>query len=184
LPPPRNIILVGFMASGKSRVGRILSRHTGWPLVDSDDEIVRRCRKPIARIFQEEGEIAFRALERLVMADLCGGSGRIIAAGGGAFVDPDNRRLMLASGLVFCLGASAETIHRRLAPVPTCGDGGEAAARPLLAGDSSLEKIRDLLGQRAVAYAQAHHIIETDLLSPEDAARHVLGLCPGILSME
>lgn len=195
MAPPRNIILVGFMASGKSRVGRILSQHTGWPLVDTDEEIVRQWGKSVQRIFDEAGEVAFRAVERSIVADLCAGSGRIIAAGGGAFVDPDNRRLMLASGLVFCLGARAETIQRRLAPVPTCrdtpapsgmawGQGGEAATRPLLAGNNSLERIRALLAQRAEAYGQAHHTIETDLLTPEEVAHSILGLCPGIPSME
>jgi shikimate kinase len=176
LAPPRNIILVGFMASGKSRVGRILARHTGWPLVDADEEIVRRCGKPVPQIFEEEGEEAFRTVERSVIADLCAGAGRIIAAGGGAFVDPDNRRRMLASGLVFCLDARAETIQRRV--------GKSATARPLLAGDNSLERIRALLAQRAGVYAQAHHTIETDRLTPEEVARSILGLCPGILVVE
>ena len=192
MAPPRNIILVGFMASGKSHVGRLLSQHTGWPLVDADQEIVRRCGKPIPQIFEEEGEVAFRTMERSVIADLCGGSGRIIAAGGGAFVDPDNRRRMLASGLVFCLGASAETIYHRLTPLPPLhrgwrggGEaGGEAAARPLLAEDNSLERIRALMVQRAEAYAQAHHTVDTDFLSPEDVACSILELCPGITVTE
>ena len=100
-PLPRNIILVGFMASGKSVVGEALSRLTGRPLVDADDEIVSRAGKPIHQIFQGSGEAAFRYLERSVIRDLCSGPGRIIATGGGAFVDPDIRERMLADGLVF-----------------------------------------------------------------------------------
>ena len=83
------------MATGKSYVGRILSQCTGWPLVDTDDGIVRLAGKPIHQIFQEEGESAFRALERSVIAERCARSGQIIAAGGGAFIDPVNRRRML-----------------------------------------------------------------------------------------
>ena len=77
----RNIILVGFMASGKSSVGRALSRRCGWPKVDADEEIVSRAGKPIAEIFRESGEDAFRELERAVVTDICAETGRIIAAG-------------------------------------------------------------------------------------------------------
>ena len=112
---PKNIILVGFMASGKSHVGRILAQRTGRPLADSDELIVARAGKSVERIFAEDGEAAFRTLERAVISELCAGSGRIISAGGGAFVDPDNRRTMRAGGRVFCLHARPETIYKRLA---------------------------------------------------------------------
>jgi shikimate kinase len=161
------------MASGKSHVGKILSRKTGWPMVDADHEIVHQAGKPIHQLFQEEGEAVFRALESSVIAGLCAGSGRIIAAGGGAFVNPDNRRRMLDSGLVFCLSASPETIYRRIAE----SSNSAAAVRPLLAGDSPLERIKALLSQRAEAYAQAHHTIGTDALTPEQVADCILRLC-------
>ena len=172
LAQPQNIILVGFMASGKSHVGRILSQRTGWPLVDADDEIVRRAGKPIARIFEDSGEAAFRALERTVTAELCAGNGRIIAAGGGAFVDAANRDAMLGGGTVFCLSARPETIHRRIT-----GADPNAAARPMLAGDDPLGRIKSLLEQRSPAYSQAHHTIETDTLTVEQVAQEILDLC-------
>ena len=175
MPQPDNIILVGFMASGKSHVGRILSQRTGRPLGDADAEITARAGKSIDRIFADSGEAAFRALEREVIGELCAGSGRIIAAGGGAFVDSDNRRAMLAAGAVFCLSAQPETIYQRLAA--------GQAVRPLLAGDNpaaspaaSMERIRELLAQRADAYHQAHHRIDTDHLTPEQVAERVLEL--------
>jgi 3-dehydroquinate synthase len=161
------------MASGKTQVGRILSRLTGWILVDADDQVVRRTGRPIHRIFQEDGEAAFRTLERSVIRDLCGGATKIIASGGGAFVDPDNRRRMLDSGLVVCLSAKPDTIHRRIAEGRQVG----ASVRPLLAGADPLERIKTLLSQRAEAYAQAHFTIETDLLTPEQVAQRVLSLC-------
>jgi shikimate kinase len=173
LAQPQNIILVGFMASGKSHVGRVLSRKTGWPLVDADDEIVHRAGKPIHQLFQEQGEAAFRTLESTIITDLCAGSGRIIAAGGGAFVSLDNRRRMLDSGLVFCLSARPETVYRRVAESSTS----DAAVRPLLAGDNPLERIKTLLAKRSQAYAQAHHTIETDTLTPEQVADCILRLC-------
>ena len=167
---PRTIVLVGFMASGKTHVGRELSRLTGCPMVDADDEIVLRAGKPIHRIFQESGEAAFRDLERSVIRDLCSGSGKIIATGGGAFIDPDNRERMLAGGLVFYLSAQPETIHRRIR-------GSEEPVRPLLEGKDTMDRIRSLLAQRAGVYARAHHTIETDLLTPEQVARQILRLC-------
>jgi shikimate kinase len=180
LAHPQNIILVGFMASGKSHVGRILSRKMGWPLVDADDEIAHRAGKPIHLIFQEDGESAFRTLERAVIADLCAGSGRIIAAGGGAFINPDNRRRMLDSSLVFCLSARPETVYRRIAK----SSASAAAVRPLLVGDNPLERIKALLAERAAAYAQAHHTIKTDTLDPEQVADCILRLCHPEVSSE
>ena len=167
-----NIILVGFMASGKSHVGRILSECTGMPLVDADEVIVERAGKSIEQIFADEGEDAFRALEREVIAELCEGSGRIISAGGGAFVNPGNRRAMLAGGTVFCLQARPETIYQRLKDDNESGQ----AVRPLLAGHDPLGRIQELLAQRAEAYGQAHYCIETDELTAEEVAGQALNL--------
>lgn len=168
----RNIILVGFMASGKSSVGRALARRTGWPRVDADEEMVSRAGKPIADIFRDSGENAFRELERTVMSDICEGSGRIISAGGGSFIDDQNRRTMLDCGTVFYLRAKPETIHRRV----TRGNP-NAPTRPMLAGGDLLERIRELLAQRAPAYTQAHHALETDGLSPDQVAQAILDIC-------
>ncbi len=169
---PDNIILVGFMASGKSHVGRILSRQTGRPLADADAEIVKRAGQPIDRIFAEQGEAAFRTLEQKVIAGLCRGSGQVISAGGGAFAQPENRRVMLSRGTVFCLQARPETIYRRL----RADDRSGPAARPLLAGPDPAGRIRELLTRRAEAYAQAHYCIDTDALTPKQVAERVLTL--------
>ena len=165
-----NIILVGFMASGKSHVGRVLSERTGLTLVDADAVIVERAGKSIEQIFADDGEEAFRLVEREVIADLCQGTGQIISAGGGAFIDPDNRRAMLAGGTVFCLQARPETIYQRL----RADDDSGQAVRPLLSGPDPLGRIRELLDQRAKAYGQAHHCIDTDELTPEKVAERVV----------
>ncbi len=170
---PDNIILVGFMATGKSRVGAALADKTGWPLVDADDEIVRRAGKPIERIFAVDGEDAFRQLERQVIAGLCAGRGQIIAAGGGAFVDASNRRMMLGRGLVVCLAAEPETIYRRIVE-----QDGDAAVRPLLAVDDPLGRIRSLLEERAAAYGEAHYTVKTDGLTPGEVAGEALDCIP------
>ena len=176
---PRNIILVGFMASGKTSVGRALAERTGWTLVDADDVIVARAGKPIHRIFSEDGEPAFRELERQVIAGLCAGERQVIASGGGAFVDSQNREAMLAGGQVFFLSASPAAILRRVQEEDAGGP-----IRPLLAPPPGMEqdydpqaRIAELLSQRACAYAQAHHTVETDALTPEAVAGEIGGMC-------
>jgi shikimate kinase len=168
---PRNIILVGFMASGKTSVGRALSERTGWPLTDADDEIVRRAGKPISQIFADSGEAGFREIERAVITGLCQTKGRIVSAGGGAFVSERNRSAMLNGGIVFWLAARPETIYERLTHEDTA-----AAVRPLLAVADPMARIESLLGQRAPAYAKAHHTIDTDGVTPEGVAGRVLKL--------
>ena len=172
----RNIILVGFMGSGKSSVGRALTRRCGWPSVDADDVIVSGAGKPIADIFRDSGEDAFRELERAVMKDLCQKSGRIISGGGGSFIDEENRRVMLDCGTVFYLSARPETIHRRVA-----GGNPDGPVRPLLAGGEPLVRIKELLTLRVPAYSQAHHAVKTDQLSPGQVAEAILTICgPGL----
>ena len=149
MTPPRNIILVGFMASGKTSVGRALAERTGWPLVDADDVIVARAGKPIHRIFAEDGEPAFRELERQVIADLCAGERQVIASGGGAFVRPaEPRRNAVRRPGVLPVGQPAEILRR----VREEDAGGPI--RPLLAVDDPEARIAELLAQRAAAYAR------------------------------
>ena len=182
--PPRNIILVGFMASGKTSVGRALARRADWTFVDADDVIVARAGKPIHRIFEEDGEPAFRELERRVIADLCAGERQIIASGGGAFVNEQNRDAMLSGGRVFFLSASPATILRRVQEEDAGGP-----IRPLLAPPAGSGQAFDpearvaaLLAQRTPAYAQTHHTVETDALTPEGVAARIKAIC-GIMGM-
>jgi shikimate kinase len=172
----RNIILVGFMASGKSSVARAISRRCHWPRIDADEEIVARARKPISEIFKNSGEDAFRTLEREVVSDICSETGRIIAPGGGSFMDEENRRVMLECGTVFYLSAQPETIHWRI----TKGNP-NAPVRPLLGASNPLERIKELLAERAPVYSQAHHKVETDGLTSDQVAQAILKICgPGI----
>ena len=166
---PANIILVGFMATGKSHVGRIIARMTNRRMTDLDEEIVRRAGKPIHRIFSEDGEIIFRHMERHAALTLCEGGGKVIAAGGGAFAQELTRQVLLENGIVFCLTARPETIHHRI----TRGSP-NAAVRPMLGDGDPLERIRELLDERAPSYAQAHHAVATDDRTPEQVADEVL----------
>ena len=179
---PRNIILVGFMASGKTSVGRALAESLsnndapgsagGWMLVDADDVIVARAGKPIHRIFAEDGEPAFRDLESRVIADLCAGERQVIASGGGSFVSERNRDVMLAGGRVFFLSASPATILRRVQEEDAGGP-----IRPLLAVDDPEARIAELLAQRTPAYVQAHHTVDTDALTAEGVAERIRAIC-------
>ncbi len=164
-----NIILVGFMATGKSHVGRLIARMTGRGTADIDEEIVRRARKPIHRIFSEDGEAVFRAMERHAALTLCEGGNKVISAGGGAFAQELTRQVLLESGTVFCLTARPETIHYRI----TRGSP-NAAVRPMLGDGDPLERIRQLLEERAEAYGYAHHAVATDDRTPEQVAETVL----------
>ena len=180
--PPRNIILVGFMASGKTSVGRALAEslsraaesrgEEGWTLVDADDVIVVRAGKPIHRIFSEDGEPAFRELESQVIADLCAGERQVIASGGGSFVNQQNRDVMLAGGRVFFLSASPADILRRVREEDAGGP-----IRPLLAVEDSEARIAELLAQRMPAYAHAHHTVDTDALTAEGVAQQIFFAC-------
>ncbi len=182
MTPPRNIILVGFMASGKTSVGRALAEslsgaaitrsESGWTLVDADDVIVARAGKPIHRIFAEDGEPAFRELESRVIADLCAGERQVIASGGGSFVSQRNRDVMLAGGRVFFLSASPASILQRVLEEDAGGP-----IRPLLAVDDPEARIAELLAQRTPAYAQAHHTVETDSLTTAGVAAAIVSLC-------
>ena len=174
----RNIVLTGFMGSGKSRIGREVAERLGWPLADMDDMIVARAGKPIPAIFAEDGEAAFRAIETSICQELGSTTGHVIATGGGALLNPANRLALEAGGTVICLEARPEVLVRRLA-----GD----RDRPLLAGalpsaasdgpeESLAERIGSLLARRAAAYASLPYHLDTSDLAPEAAAERVLGI--------
>lgn len=134
----RSIVITGFMGTGKSSAARRLAQRLNRPLIDTDDEIVRRAGLSIPEIFERFGEAHFRGLERDLCRELAGQPGLVIATGGGMLVNDDCRALMLKSAFVVCLDASPATIRRRL---------GEASGRPLAANWEAL------LAQRQSAYA-------------------------------
>ena len=134
----RNIVLVGFMGTGKTTVGRLLAEKTGMPLVDMDASIEERSGKSISDIFAQDGEQHFRALEREVVLELSAREGQIISTGGGIVLNPDNIADFEKTGLVVCLLADAETVLARVRHDST---------RPLLAGDKEAQ-IVELLQSR------------------------------------
>jgi shikimate kinase len=158
----QNIVITGFMGTGKTTTGQRVAALLARPFIDTDAEIERRAGRSIADIFAQDGEAAFRRSEARMCRFYAGQRGLVIATGGGALVDAANRAVMLASGFVVCLDASADTIRARLA-----GDAG----RPLLSGDWEA-----LLARRQPAYATIPYHVNTDGLTPEAAAEEVLTL--------
>jgi 3-dehydroquinate synthase len=139
-----NIILTGFMGTGKTTVGRLLAQRLGREFVDTDELIVARAGRPIADIFNEDGETRFREWEAQVAGELAEQRGLVIATGGRLMLDPDNAAALGATGPVFCLTADPADILARVAA--------EDGKRPLLAGDDPHTRVRALLRRRAAAY--------------------------------
>ncbi len=163
----RNIILVGFMGSGKSSTGRYIAEKLGRPFLDMDTEIERREGRGIPDIFAKEGEPYFRALERALVQELATRENMVIAPGGGIVLNPDNVRDFAASGLVINLRVSPDWVLRRVGQDPN---------RPLLQGGDPLQRIRDLMDKRKALYAAVPYQLETDGLTPEAVGEQVLDL--------
>jgi 3-dehydroquinate synthase len=160
----RNLILAGFMGSGKSAVGRLCAQRLGMDFVDADEEIARREGMAIPEIFERRGEPYFRTCERALASELRARRRCVVATGGGMVVDDANRAALLASGMVVCLAAAPEVILQRV--------GGEMAAqaRPMLRGGDVVGRIAQLLRERAPKYAQLHYHVDTSQRSLDDVA--------------
>jgi len=167
-----NIILTGFSGTGKSLVAREVAQRLNWGFIDTDDEIVKLAGKPIADIFQQEGENRFRELEREVIRKTCQQRQLVIAIGGGAIVDPRNYELLAKSGVIICLEAKPETIYQRLFQNATYSS--EPEVRPLLADNNPLQSIRQLKASRQPYYAKVDWTVHTDRLSISQVAEEVI----------
>jgi len=164
------LTLIGYRATGKTTLARLLAERLGWDWVDADVEIERRAGKSIARIFAEDGEAAFRALEVAITADLCRRERLVLAAGGGAPLREENRRAMKAAGPVGWLRALPETIHQRMA-----ADATTAVRRPNLTAGGGLAEIVELLRRREPIYQEAAAVeIDTEGRSPEQLVAEIV----------
>jgi len=166
----QRIILTGFSGSGKTEVARLVAQRLGWRAVDSDDAIVEAAGKPIPVIFRDDGETHFRTLEHTALRQLCSQTRMVIAAGGGAILSAENRRLMAQGGFIVCLEARPETILERLRPQLDS----DPVARPLLATADPLGRIRELKSFRQPYYALTDHTVHTDGLTMEQVAAEVV----------
>jgi shikimate kinase len=172
------LILSGFMATGKSSAGPLVARRLGWQFADLDAVIVARAGKPVAQIFNDHGEAHFRRLEREAIAHLTGDRRRcphchgphpeVISTGGGALVDESNCAAFKRVGVIVCLTARPEVIAARVERSNT--------SRPKLTegGQSTLARVKQLMDERAGAYARADVQIDTSELTIEQLADHVI----------
>ena len=165
-----NVVLTGFMGTGKTTVGQLLAERLGFEFIDTDTVIEVRYG-PIPEIFRTGGEASFRRYEHDVAVDLEARTSLVISTGGRLMLDPANVAALGPTGLVFCLTATIETILDRVLTDDA------AQSRPLLAGNNARERVEALLAERAEGYAQFIQV-RTDSRDPESIVDEIIALLP------
>ena len=160
----KNVVLVGFMGTGKSRVGRILAKKMGRRFVDLDGEIVRERGMSINEIFERYGEDYFRELESEAVKGVSSMEDLVISTGGGVLVRPENVERLKKNGVLICLTASAREILRRV---------GGRTDRPLLNVDDKIGTIEKKLEERRRFYDLADLSVDTEKGGPDLIAEEV-----------
>jgi shikimate kinase len=163
----RNIALIGFMAVGKSAIGRTLAKKLRRRFVDLDRVIERAEGRKVREIFEHKGEAYFRQLEKQALAEVLEKNNQIIATGGGVILDDQNLQILREKALLIGLSAEMDVLLARA---------GDATKRPLLQGNNRRERIEDLLRQRAARYAQAHVTIDTSNLTVDQVVKKIMGM--------
>lgn len=163
--PDRPVVLVGLMGAGKSCIGRMLAQRLHLPFVDSDAEIENAAACSIEDIFELYGETAFRDCERRVLSRLVGGHPRIIATGGGAFMDERTRTNIAGLGVSLWLRAELDVLLKRVS---------RRTNRPLLNEGDPREILEDLMRRRYPVYAEASLTVESEDVPPEETVNRVL----------
>ncbi len=163
----KNIILVGFMGSGKTTIAFELSHRLNMRYLSTDDLIEKREKCTINEIFTKRGEEYFRSVEAVVVRDACSMENVVIDLGGGAVLRDENWQTMKASGIVVGLTADENIIMERTK---------KYKHRPLLNVEDPKQKIRNLMAKRAPFYARADHCIDTGKLTVKQAVEKIAGI--------
>jgi shikimate kinase len=164
--PHTNLVLIGFMGSGKSALGRLAARELGFQFIDTDTLIVERAGLDIPAIFAQHGEEHFRELETCVLQSLTHLNRCVVSTGGGAVLRERNRDLMREIGFVVLLTASEEVLFERVS---------RTRKRPLLHTENPRETVARMLAERRPIYeAAAQCVIDTSTLTRTDAANTLL----------
>lgn len=163
----RNLVLFGFMGTGKSLIASKLQQILGLKLLDMDHLIEQRAQKSIDRIFAENGEPYFRELEKNIAEELSEKSDLIISTGGGVVLNEQNIRNLTKNGVCFCLNASPETIFNRVK---------NESHRPLLQTDNPLDSIKSILETRESCYAKVQFQIDTNNKNPDEICSEIVKL--------
>jgi shikimate kinase len=167
------VFLIGFMATGKTTVGRLVARRRGFSFVDLDETIVAAAGMPVAEIFAREGEAGFRRREAEALRAAAARRRTVVATGGGAACREENLATMLSAGRVVALSATPAEVMRRT---------GRGSGRPLLDGKADpLGTAAALLAAREPFYARAHHTIDTVGKAPAEVATAVLAALNGAI---
>lgn len=167
--PERNIVLIGFMGSGKSSVSNMLAKILKRDVLSTDRLIEEKEGMSIREIFQQRGEAYFRKLERKIVQEVCARQGVILDCGGGVVLDSRNVTDLKKNGILIYLAASAEHIYKNIQG---------HKHRPLLETEDPKAKIGKLLQQRAALYAQAQHTIRTDDKTVAQICEEIIGILP------
>ncbi len=162
-----NIYLVGFMATGKTHVGKELAREKKWNFVDLADLIEFREKRRIVEIFAKDGKAYFRRVENRVLKEVAKEKKFVVACGGGAVINPENIKIMKETGAIICLAASPEVILKRTS---------SSGERPLLKVADPKKQIDLLLKLRAPYYAKADKTIDTSKLSAREVVDKIIKL--------
>jgi shikimate kinase len=165
-PAPHRIVLVGFMAAGKTTVGRRLAELLGWEFLDFDEEIERRLELSVAEIFRVFGEPYFRQCEADLTREVAASTGMVLAPGGGWITQPELLERLRPGGVIIWLRVSPEEAVRRAS--------GALSHRPLLAGEDPLERAQSLIARREPLYAQADLAIDVDGREGDDVAWEII----------
>jgi shikimate kinase len=171
IPHPSSLLfLVGYRATGKSTVARLLAERLGWAWVDADEVLERRHGRTVWQIFAEEGEAGFRDKEAAVLEELCRSARLVVATGGGVVLREANRKRLRVTGRVVWLTADAQTIWGRLQRDPVT-----AERRPALTV-GGLAEVEELLRVREPLYAECADLtVDTVCRPPEDVVAAILG---------
>ena len=145
-----NLFLIGYRCSGKTTIGKSIAMTIEWSFVDSDIRVIKEYGKSIKDIIDTEGWDAFRRMERSTLKQICTKDRQVVATGGGVVLDADNVTAMQASGKIIWLGATAETIQKRMLQDKTTGN-----FRPALTDKGRMEEIEDMLLKRNPYYDSA-----------------------------
>ena len=161
----KNLVLLGFMGTGKTALGHRVATLAGSRFLEMDAELEHRAGRPISRIFAEEGEAAFRDMESRLAAEWGQCEGVVIACGGGVVLREENLRALGENGVLVCLTARPEIILERTS---------RSRKRPLLDVADPAQKIRDLLAARAPLYATIPIQIDTSDADLDELAVRLL----------
>ena len=160
-----NLALIGFMGTGKTTVGRLVAEALHFDFLDTDELIQSRTGKSIAEIFAQDGEPAFRELERQIVRELSTKTKTVISTGGGLPTNPENLALLKSYAVVVCLWSSPDKIWNRVK---------NQTHRPLLHDPNPQKKIQDLLTTREPFYKQADVLVNTDVRNVREVVQQLV----------